>query len=237
MKLDSRIPDGPLAEDDQLPLRQLVESGYVQSKWVAEKLALAARERGLPVAIYRVTRIWGHSATGAGNPDDFLFRLLKGCVQLGGAPDLSFQANLVPVDYVARALVHLSGLPEAAGRVFHLSSGPDRSLRVSDLAAEVRRLLRADGVALPPLRRLQAGWVRHGLPLVYPLVRPRTRRMLRTLPYFLDYLAEEQVFDNTQAQAFCSPHGLRVPEVRDYLPHLIRYYRAHRPAPAARSAG
>jgi thioester reductase-like protein len=118
----SAPPDGELTEDDRLPLRQLVESGYVQSKWVAEKLALAARERGLPVSIYRVTRIWGHSATGAGNPDDFLFRLLKGCVQLGCAPDLSFQANLVPADYVARALVHLSGLPEAAGRAFHLAN-------------------------------------------------------------------------------------------------------------------
>jgi len=49
--------------------------GYVQSKWVAEKL-VTARER-VPVSIYRLGRMSGHSKTGVSNTDDFMHRVLE----------------------------------------------------------------------------------------------------------------------------------------------------------------
>jgi amino acid adenylation domain-containing protein/thioester reductase-like protein len=94
--------------------------GYAQSKWVAEKLVRLAGQRGLPVTIYRPGRIGGHSRTGRGNADDLLFRILQGSLQLGCAPDLGSQVELSPVDYVSRALVHLSLRPASAGETFHL---------------------------------------------------------------------------------------------------------------------
>jgi len=94
--------------------------GYSQSKWVAERLVAAAGERGLPVTIHRAPFITGHAQTGAWNTDDFICHLVRGIVALGAMPDLSSSMDIVPVDYVARAIIRLAQRPEAAGRRFHL---------------------------------------------------------------------------------------------------------------------
>lgn len=55
-----------------------------QSKWIAELILLKARdERGLPITIFRPGYVTGDSKTGVMNTDDYLVRLLKGCLQLG----------------------------------------------------------------------------------------------------------------------------------------------------------
>ncbi len=95
-------------------------TGYVQSKWVAEQLIAIARDRGLPISIYRPSFIMGHQKTGAGNTQDLLFRLIKGCIQLGVAPDIKLSFNIVPVDYVSQAIVYLSTKTESSGTTFHL---------------------------------------------------------------------------------------------------------------------
>jgi thioester reductase-like protein len=94
--------------------------GYIQSKWVAERIIRLARARGLQVAIYRPGRISGHSQTGATNLDDFFMRLIAGCIQLGLAPDIPMIENLIPVDYTAQAIVHLSQQPALASETLHL---------------------------------------------------------------------------------------------------------------------
>lgn len=54
-----------------------------QSKWIAELIVLEARNRGVPVTIFRPGYVTGDSKTGVMNTDDYLVRLLKGCIQLG----------------------------------------------------------------------------------------------------------------------------------------------------------
>ena len=46
--------------------------------------------------------------------------MLKGCIQLKKFPDLNTQIDIVPVDYVSRAIVGLSQQKNHAGKVFHL---------------------------------------------------------------------------------------------------------------------
>jgi amino acid adenylation domain-containing protein/thioester reductase-like protein len=114
--------EGVIREEIDLDDMPLPADGYSQSKWVAERIVVEARSRGFPVSIYRPGRITGHSRTGMGNNDDLFSRLLKACVQLGQVPELdaAFVTDIVPVDYVSQALVHLSTLPSSLGRVFHL---------------------------------------------------------------------------------------------------------------------
>jgi amino acid adenylation domain-containing protein/thioester reductase-like protein len=107
-------------EEDNLDDSQIAANGYVQSKWVAEKLVTIARDRGLPVCIYRPGRISGHSKTGVFNANDFLHRLIIGCIQLGSAPAQKTSFNIAPVDYVSRAIVYLSRQKESLGKAFHL---------------------------------------------------------------------------------------------------------------------
>ena len=85
--------------------------GYSQSKWVADHLASAARDAGLPVTIHRIGRIGGHSRSGACRPDDFLWLHLKAMTEVGSFPrDLADKppSDLLPADYVARAVRLLS---------------------------------------------------------------------------------------------------------------------------------
>lgn len=107
---------------EQEPLGDLgnLWSGYAQSKCVAEQLVMAAASRGLPVSIYRPSNIVGHSQTGIGSTKSFIALMLKGCLQMGIAPELKAMLNLVPVNFVTRALVNLSQQQEPCGRAFHL---------------------------------------------------------------------------------------------------------------------
>ncbi|PXX54767.1 amino acid adenylation domain-containing protein/thioester reductase-like protein [Nocardia tenerifensis] len=85
--------------------------GYSQSKWVAEQLALQARAAGLPVTVHRVGRIAGHRRTGACRHDDFFWLQMKGFALLGCYPEDIAETpaiDLLPVDYVARAIIRLS---------------------------------------------------------------------------------------------------------------------------------
>ncbi|KAI9314974.1 L-aminoadipate-semialdehyde dehydrogenase [Dichotomocladium elegans] len=95
----------PVPEADDLEgARTGLETGYGQSKWVAEKLIMEARKRGMPATIIRPGYILGHSKTGVTNTDDFIWRLLKGCIELGYIPSISNVVNCCSVDYVAAAV-------------------------------------------------------------------------------------------------------------------------------------
>lgn len=107
-------------EQDSLNENEFPSNGYCQTKWVAEKLVKTAAERGIPISIYRPSRISGHSQTGVFNSNDFLYKLIIGCVQLGSAPDIDIRENIVPVDYVSQAIVHLSKQEESLGKTFNL---------------------------------------------------------------------------------------------------------------------
>jgi phthiocerol/phenolphthiocerol synthesis type-I polyketide synthase E len=137
--------DGEVREDDPLPATGRLATGYAQSKWVAEGLVSIARERGIPVSVYRAGAVTGHTRTRLSRPDDFLWRMVIGCVQLGSAPEIDTLLFGAPVDYVTRALVHLSRQPGLPGGNFHLSA--PGAARWSDIFAH----LRAAGYALDPL--------------------------------------------------------------------------------------
>ncbi|MEA2473336.1 MAG: hypothetical protein QOE06_1251, partial [Thermoleophilaceae bacterium] len=73
-------------ETDELPGVDELETAYTASKWVAERLVSTARERGLPVRIFRPGLITGHSETGVCNPQDALWTVLRGALETGCAP-------------------------------------------------------------------------------------------------------------------------------------------------------
>lgn len=122
----SVLPPRPLPgrteiyEQDDLNDYPVPVGGYNRSKWVAEQLVTQGRDRMLPVTIYRPGPISGDSQTGVFNSNDLLYRLMQGYVQSGMAPDGKMPLDMLPVDYVARAMVYLSLRPESAGKAFHL---------------------------------------------------------------------------------------------------------------------
>src|SRR5918995_2163406 len=120
-------------ENDDLTHGGALYNGYTQSKWVAERLVEIAQERGLPVCLYRPSLITGDSRTGAWNKDDVTCKMIKTWVGLGTAPEVDTETNMVPVDYVSRAIVRLSLRDESLGKRFHLANA--HPVRVDDLVA------------------------------------------------------------------------------------------------------
>lgn len=100
-------------------------NGYGRSKWGAEKLVAQARERGLPVRVFRPGIVGGNTSTGAWQPD-LVAALLKSFVESSVAiePTADGSLDAAPADYVARAIVHLAAQPQTLGGVYHLSN-PD----------------------------------------------------------------------------------------------------------------
>jgi phthiocerol/phenolphthiocerol synthesis type-I polyketide synthase E len=117
--LGSFTAEGLGLEDSPLRDAHGLGGGYAQSKWVAEKLLGLARERGIRSAIYRPGLVSGDSRTGVGNLRDLMWAFLKGCVQMGAAPDLSLAFDPVPADWLGRAVVHLSRQRASLDRAFH----------------------------------------------------------------------------------------------------------------------
>jgi len=98
-----------------------LKGGYKQSKWVAECLVLEAQKRGLPTCIYRLGRVMGHSKTGiTQNLNDLLVSMIKACILLKKYPDWKTNLSLVPVDYAAESIIHLSLQKQLVGKIFHI---------------------------------------------------------------------------------------------------------------------
>jgi len=114
-----KVPVGG-QEDDELDETKCPDVGYFQTKYISEKVVRTARERGIPVSIHRIGLIVGDSQTGASNADDFVARMLIGCIEAGYAPDIHSAMDMTPVDYAAQAMVYLSRQRESVGKVFHL---------------------------------------------------------------------------------------------------------------------
>jgi thioester reductase-like protein len=120
-----------VTENDPLPAFEKLLYGYSQTKWVGEKLAQMARQRGIPVTIYRPGHITGDSQTGVSNTSDLLHTLVLICLRLGAAPMRDVEFDVTPVDYVARAIVELSLQPHCACGDFHLTN--PAPMRTKDL--------------------------------------------------------------------------------------------------------
>lgn len=97
--------NGVSEEDDLEGSRVGLGTGYGQSKWTGEYLVKAAGQRGLKSTIIRSGYVLGDSTTGTTNTDDFLIRMVKGCIQLSARPNINNTVNMVPVDHVARIVI------------------------------------------------------------------------------------------------------------------------------------
>ena len=105
---------------------QRLPSPYHRTKFESEKIV--REEATVPWRVYRPAIVVGHSETGAMDKIDgpyYFFPLLKrmrdtlpGWVPLVGV-DLG-DTNVVPVDYVAKAMDHLAHQPGLDGQAFHL---------------------------------------------------------------------------------------------------------------------
>ena len=112
-------------EHDDNPDWRTLETGYNQSKWVAEQLVYEAMRRGFPASVYRMDFIIGLSSNGIMKVTDFIPRIMRDVVELACLPLEQVAVDLIPGDFLSRMIMSLAMWPESIGKTFHLSN-PDR---------------------------------------------------------------------------------------------------------------
>jgi thioester reductase-like protein len=108
-----------LLETDGNENMELLDFGYSQSKWVAEKVVEDARNKGLSVRIFRPALV-SPSVTGGGNNFDIAVRLVAFMVNHGIGVDTLNQVSFVPADIVANNIVAISTTPGTENQTYHV---------------------------------------------------------------------------------------------------------------------
>jgi thioester reductase-like protein len=207
--------EGVIAEDE-LDQGQAFRSLYEETKFEAEKLVQQARRR-LPVSIYRPGIVVGDSKTGEIDRFDGPYYLAILLVTSPIAVPLPLPGsavaplNVVPVDFVVDAVLHIAHDPRGAGKTFHLvDPNPMAARRVYEQIA-----LRT-GKKLPPLRlsyRIADKLLR--MPLLERLVRDE-----RAAIASVNHLA---IFNGHNTLELLDGTGIRCPQLTSYLDKLVDF--------------
>jgi long-chain acyl-CoA synthetase len=207
--------------EDQLDVGQGFRNAYERSKFEAERLVRAHRDR-LPIQIFRPSIIVGERRTGWTAAFNVLYAPLK-AFSRGGYRVVparpSAPVDVVPVDYVADAVFELSRRPaRAAAETFHLVAGA-RATTVGRLIE-----LAAGYFGRPRPRTLPPALYQR---LVYPLAvrlgsRP-ARQGLRKNEVFYPYFSMRIFYDDRRARRRLEPAGIRVTPVERYFGALADF--------------
>ena len=88
---------------------------------MAEQLVTKARDRGLPVVIYRPGNIGGDSNNCFWNPQDMNLAILQAITSTNAAPDIEWFLELTPVDFIAQFIVAcIKDIRAVQGKNFNL---------------------------------------------------------------------------------------------------------------------
>jgi len=107
--------------------------GYVRSKYVMEAIADLAAKEGLPLITYRLGYAMCHSESGASAPYQWWSGLVKNCIEFKSYPALTeLREGLITVDYMTKAMAHITKNKEAVGKKFNLIARPETNLTLED---------------------------------------------------------------------------------------------------------
>lgn len=135
-----------------------------------------------------------------------------------GAP-----VDVVPVDYVADAIVTLSSRGDSAGRTYSLAAGAQASSVGELMRLSAQAFGRTRPLTVPP-----ALYERTVHPLLLRRSRGAKRRWLEQAPVFFPYFALRVRYDTSRAQEALAAAGLGPPSLATYFERLVAFAEAAR---------
>jgi len=209
---------------------------YYRTKFQSERIV--REECEVPWRVYRPGAVVGSSVTGEIDKIDgpyYLFPTIKAIrdnvpkwlpllgVEGGKIP-------IVPVDYVADAMVAIAHKPALDGKAFQLlQSRQDNTGRIMELMFDAAH---GPGFAkqfeLPQLPKLVARGVRETSKLL-PM-KSASRQMSKALGIptaALGYLTSQVSFDDRETRAALKGTDISCPKLKDYAPALWSYWESH----------
>lgn len=207
--------------EDDLEKGQRFNNFYEETKQLAE---VEVRKRGLPSTIYRPSVVVGDSATGATQKFDgpyFVLQWLMRQPKIALLPTVGrpsrYRFNVVPRDFVMNAIEYLSGLPQSKGKTYAIADPSPLTVdeTINTLAEAGRRKV----IRVPLTKGIAKGSLQY-VPGVY--------RLLRIPPAAVDYFVHPTLYDTTNTTTDLAGSGIAAPRLRDYMPRLVEFWRAHR---------
>ena len=213
-----------LFREDMFDEGQTLPTAYHRTKFESEKIA---RENAtVPWRVYRPAIVVGHSQTGVMDKIDGPYYFFKAIQKIRGwlpewapliGPELGY-TNVVPVDYVARAMDHIAHVEGLDGQAFHLAH--PKGQRSGDVLNTFARAGHAPHLALRIDKRLLDALPKGTLSMVMRL--PALRGVRDSI--LSDFGIPSEVvgnvgftsqFDTRDTERALAGSGIEVPELDD----------------------
>jgi NAD(P)-dependent dehydrogenase (short-subunit alcohol dehydrogenase family) len=213
-----------------------LENPYFRTKHDSE--GLVRKECKIPWRIYRPGIVVGDSETGEIDKIDgpyYFFKLIQKMRRALPAwvPTVGLEGgrlNIVPVDYVVKALDHLAHKRGQDGKCFHLTDPkPLRIGEVLNLFAEAAHAPQMSMRVDARLFNYIPSVIKQGLYMLPPVKRIY-REVMRDLgmpPDVLKFINYPTKFDSRETQKLLKGSGITVPRLDDYAWRLWDYWERH----------
>jgi NAD(P)-dependent dehydrogenase (short-subunit alcohol dehydrogenase family) len=219
--------------EDMFDEGQELPSAYHRTKFESERIV--RDQTAVPWRVYRPSLVVGDSETGEMDKIDGPYYFFKAIQKLRHwipewVPLVGIElghTNLVPVDFVARAIDHIAHLPDLDGRAFHLTS--PKSQRSGEVLNTFARAAHAPQMAIRVDKRLTDALPKGALSMLMKL--PQLKDIRRQL--LADFGIPEEVighvgfssaFDTRDAERALAGSGIGVPALETYAERLWDYW-------------
>jgi NAD(P)-dependent dehydrogenase (short-subunit alcohol dehydrogenase family) len=224
---------GTFTEDMFEEAEKLDNHPYFQTKHESE--AVVREESSIPWRVYRPGIVVGHSETGEMDKIDgpyYFFKLLQRARNslpqwFPGVGIEGRRINIVPVDFVARAMDHIAHIDGFDGQAFHLTDpspltagqvinvfakaahAPEAAMRIDSKMLEfIPKQVRMGLTMLPPVKRITDQVLADlGIP--------------RSVLVYINYPTD---FDSTKTETALEGTGISVPPLPSYADKLWDYW-------------
>ncbi len=223
--------------EDMFEEAEKLDHPYFASKHESERVV--RNECRTPWRIYRPGIVVGDSRSGEMDKIDgpyYFFKLIQKMRRLlpPWMPGVGLEGgriNLVPVDFVVRALDYLAHVDGQDGRCFHLTDPHPR--RVGDILNIFARAAHAPDMTVrlnAALLNLIPRGVLHGVMSLTPARRIRKAIMkdLALPDEILSFVNYPTRFDSRETERLLAPTGISVPPLEDYAWRLWDYWERRR---------
>jgi NAD(P)-dependent dehydrogenase (short-subunit alcohol dehydrogenase family) len=222
--------------EDSFDEGQKLDQPYYRTKFEAEKIV--REEAKVPFRVYRPGIVIGSSEDGAADRVDGIYYSFKIIQRLRDAlppwvPLVGIEGgrlNLVPVDFVARAIAHISAKPGLDGQAFHLVDPSPSSfgdtLNVFCRAAHAPQFtLRIDARAAAVLPGDLAGMLTSWK--VFQTVKKQVLEGINVPEAAISYASTRTRFTCRNAEKALEGSGIEVPPLASYAWKVWDHYERH----------
>jgi NAD(P)-dependent dehydrogenase (short-subunit alcohol dehydrogenase family) len=224
---------GTFTEDMFDEAEEVDNHPYFQTKHESE--AVVREESKVPWRVYRPGIVVGHSETGEMDKIDgpyYFFKLLQRARNalpqwFPGVGIEGRKINIVPVDYVARAMDHIAHIDGFDGQAFHLTDPKPLSAgQVINVFAKAAHAPEATMRIDSKMFDFIPKQVRNGLTMLPPVKRITDQVLAdlgipRSVLVYINYPTD---FDSTKTQTALEGTGISVPPLPSYAVRLWDYW-------------